>query len=181
MEEPGGLQTMGWQRVGQDWATSLSLSNNREGTQPHPSIENWLKDLLSMAPPIRTRPSFPLSQSLPSGSFHKPFILISQRTDRMKTTITEMNQSNHMVTSQFSRSVMSNSLWPRELQHTRPPCPSPTSGVHSNSRPSSRWYHPAISSSVVPFSSATIPSQYQSLFQWVNSSHEGAKVLEFQL
>ena len=54
---------------------------------------------------------------------------------------------------QFSRSVMSDSLWPHELQHARPPCPSPTLGVHSNSCPSSQWCHPAISSSVVPFSS----------------------------
>ena len=54
---------------------------------------------------------------------------------------------------QFSRSVVSDSLRPHELQHTRPPCPSPSPGVHSNSRPSSQWCHPAISSSVVPFSS----------------------------
>ena len=54
---------------------------------------------------------------------------------------------------QFSGSVVSGSLWPHESQHTRPPCPSPTPGVHSNSHPSSRWCHPAISSSVVPFSS----------------------------
>ena len=54
---------------------------------------------------------------------------------------------------QFSHSVMSDSLRPHESQHARPPCPSPTPGVHSNSRPSSRWCHPAISSSVVPFSS----------------------------
>ena len=54
---------------------------------------------------------------------------------------------------QFSRSVMSNSLWPHELQHARPPCPSPTPRVHSSSHPSSQWCHPAISSSVVPFSS----------------------------
>ena len=54
---------------------------------------------------------------------------------------------------QFSHSVMSDSLRPHELQHARPPCPSPTPGVHSNSCPSSRWCHPAISSSVVPFSS----------------------------
>ena len=47
---------------------------------------------------------------------------------------------------QFSRSVMSNSSWPHELQHARPPCPSPSSGIHSNSRPSSWWCHPAISS-----------------------------------
>ena len=54
---------------------------------------------------------------------------------------------------QFSRSVVSNSLRPHELQHARPPCPSPTSKVHSDSHPSSRWCHPAISCSVIPFSS----------------------------
>ena len=54
---------------------------------------------------------------------------------------------------QFSRSVVSDSLQPHESQHTRPPCPSPTPGVHSDSRASSQWCHPAISSSVVPFSS----------------------------
>ena len=54
---------------------------------------------------------------------------------------------------QFSCSVVSDSLQPHESQHTRPPCPSPTSGVHWDSRPSSRWSHPAISPSVVPFSS----------------------------
>ena len=54
---------------------------------------------------------------------------------------------------QFSRSVVSNSLRPHKSQQTRPPCPSPTHGVHSDSHPSSQWCHPAISSSVVPFSS----------------------------
>ena len=54
---------------------------------------------------------------------------------------------------QFSRSVVSNSLRPHESQHARPPCPPPTPRVHSDSRPSSRWCHPAISSSVIPFSS----------------------------
>ena len=75
---------------------------------------------------------------------------------------------------QFSRSVLSDSLRPHESQHARPPCPSQTPGVYSNSCPSSRWCHPPISSSVVPF-----PSQHQGLFQWVSSSHEVAKVLEF--
>ena len=55
--------------------------------------------------------------------------------------------------SQFSRLVVSDSLRPHESQHARPPCPSPTPSVHSDSRPSSQWCHPAISSSVVPFSS----------------------------
>ena len=57
------------------------------------------------------------------------------------------------MSDQISHSVVSDSLQPHESQHARPPCPSPTSGVHSNSRPLSRWCHPAISSSVVPFSS----------------------------
>ena len=54
---------------------------------------------------------------------------------------------------QFSRSVVSDSLRPHESQHARPPCPSPSPGVHSDSRPLNPWCHPAISSSVVPFSS----------------------------
>ena len=61
--------------------------NSREGTQLYPSTENWIKDLLSMAPRIRTRPNFLLSQSLPSGSFHKPPTLLHQRADRLKTTM----------------------------------------------------------------------------------------------
>ena len=58
-----------------------------------------------------------------------------------------------LIILQFSCSVMSNFLRPHEPQHTRPPCPTPTPGVHPNPCPSSRWYHPTISSSVVPFSS----------------------------
>ena len=58
-----------------------------------------------------------------------------------------------MVSVQFSRSVMSDSLWPHGLQHARPPCPSPTPGACSNSCPLSRWCLPTISSSIVPFSS----------------------------
>ena len=57
---------------------------------------------------------------------------------------------------QFSRSVLSDSLWPHEPQHARPPCPSPTPGAHPNPCPLSRWCHPTISSSVVPSSPASI-------------------------
>ena len=53
----------------------------------------------------------------------------------------------------FSHSILSDSLWPHGLQHTRPPCSSPAPGVYPNSCLSSTWWHPAISSSVVPFSS----------------------------
>ena len=80
------------------------------------------------------------------------------------------------ITVQFSRSVMSDSLLPRELQHARPPYPSPTPGVHPNSRPSSRWCHPAISSSVVPFSSCpqSLPASesfpMSQLFTWGGQS-----------
>ena len=58
-----------------------------------------------------------------------------------------------MAISSVQSLVVSNSLWPHESQHARPPCPSPAPGVHSNSCPSSRWCHPAISSSVISFSS----------------------------
>ena len=65
----------------------------------------------------------------------------------------QANLSNPFSSVQFSHSVMTHSLRPHGLQHGRPPCPSPTPRVHPNSRPSSQWCHPAISSSVVPFSS----------------------------
>ena len=74
--------------------------------------------------------------------------------------------------SQFSHSVVSDSLRPHESQHARPPCPSPIPGVHSDSCPSSQWCHPAISSSVVPFSScpqslpASESSPMSQLFTW---------------
>ena len=77
---------------------------------------------------------------------------------------------------QFSRSVMSNSLRPHELQHARPPCLSPTPGVHSNSCPTSWWCHPAISSSVVPFYSCpqSLPASgsfpTSQLFAWGGQS-----------
>ena len=73
---------------------------------------------------------------------------------------------------QFSRSVVSNSSRPHESQHARPPCPSPTPGVHSDSRPSSQWCHPAMTSSVVPFSSCpqSLPASesfpMSQLFAW---------------
>ena len=57
------------------------------------------------------------------------------------------------ISVKFSQSVLSNSLWSRGLQHARLPCPSPTPGACSNSCPLSRWCHPTISSSVIPFSS----------------------------
>ena len=64
-----------------------------------------------------------------------------------------VSSSPQFSSGQFSRSVVSDTLWPHGLQHPRPPCPSPAPGIYSNSCPSSRWCHPTISPSVVPFSS----------------------------
>ena len=81
-----------------------------------------------------------------------------------------------MTISQFRCLVMSDCLWPHELQHTRPPCPSLTPRVYSNSCPSSWWCHPAISSSVVPFSSCpqSLPASesfpMSQLFTWGGQS-----------
>ena len=109
----------------------------------------------------------------------------------LPSIITHLKQSEIIICSldsvQFSHSVMSDSLQPHELQHARPPCPSPSPGVHSDSHPSSQWCHPAsdaiqpshpLSSPSPP---APNPSQHQGLFQWVSSSHQVAKVLGFQL
>ena len=77
---------------------------------------------------------------------------------------------------QFSHSVVSDSLRPHESQHARPPCPTPTPGIHPNSCPSSWWCHPAISSSVVPFSSCpqSLPASesfpMSQLFTWGGQS-----------
>ena len=84
---------------------------------------------------------------------------------------------NYQIRSdQISRSVMSDSLRPNESQHARPPCPSPTPGVHWDLRPSNQWCHPAISSYVVPFSSCpqSLPASesfpMSQLFAWGGQS-----------
>ena len=82
----------------------------------------------------------------------------------------------YICSVQFSCSVVSDSFRPHELQHARPPCPSPTPRVHSNSRLSSQWCHPAISSSVIPFSSCpqSLPASesfpMSQLFTWGGQS-----------
>ena len=84
---------------------------------------------------------------------------------------------------QFSHSVVSDSLRPHELQHTRPPCPSPTPGVHPNSCTLSQWFHPTISSSVVPssFCPQSFPAsgsfQISQFFAWGGQTI-GASVLK---
>ena len=107
-----------------------------------------------------------------------PFPLSKGNLDYLDTRLVLKSPGHHqsLCSVQFSYSVMSDSLWPHGSQHTRPPCPSPTPRVHSNSRPSSRWCHPAISSSVVPFSSGpqSLPASesfpVSQLFAWGGQS-----------
>ena len=88
---------------------------------------------------------------------------------------------------QFSRPVVSDSLRPHESQHARPPCPSLTLGIYPNSCPSSRWCHPAISSSVVPFSSCpqSFPAlesfPMSQLFAWGGQSTGGQSTCSFSI
>ena len=97
----------------------------------------------------------------------------------MEKTI--FNRTIHHSSVQFSHSVMSSSLRSHESQHARPPCPSPTPGVYSNSCTSSWWCHPAISSSVIPFSSCPqyLPASgsfpMSQLFTW-GRKHIGVSV-----
>ena len=88
-----------------------------------------------------------------------------------------------MKAVQFSsvQLVVSDSLWPHGLQHSRLPCPSPTPRASSNSCLLSWWCHPTISSSVVPFSFAFNLSQHQGFFQWVSSSHQVVKYWSFSI
>ena len=100
--------------------------------------------MIAQIPPLAggtTRAPFPGSASSPISRRFPP------------TSSRPAWTAHFCLSVQFSRSVVSDSLQPHESQHARPPCPSPTPGVHSNSRPSSQCCHPAISSSVVPFSS----------------------------
>ena len=92
-----------------------------------------------------------------------------------------MDDWGKTIISQFSHSAVFNSLHPHKLQHARLSCPLPTPGAYSNSCLSSHWYHPTTSSSVSPFSSCLQYFPASGLFQWVSSSHQVAKVLEFQL
>ena len=126
----------------------------------------------------------------PSGSFSMSWLFTSdgQRIEASASaSVLPMNIQRSLFffflsnfsafsSAQLSCSVLSNCLQPHESQQARPPCPSPTPGVHSNSRPWSRWCHPAISSSVIPFSSCpqSLPASasfpMSQLFAWGGQS-----------
>ena len=106
--------------------------------------------------------------------FVKPYLQHCKEQYCIETwNVRSMNQGKFSSVL-FSHSVVSDSLWPHELQHTRPPCPSPTPEF---TQTRIRWVGDAIQSShplSSPFLPAPNPSQHQSLFQWVNSFHEVA-------
>ena len=121
-------------------------------------------------------------QSCVSSNYRSVDFSVWGAYQRKHWSICSSNDLRHgrISSVQFSRSVMSDSLWPHGLQHARPPCPLPIPGVYSNSCPLSQWCHPTISS-CHPLLPAFNLSQHQGLFRWVSSSHQVAKVLEFQL
>ena len=138
---------------------------------------HWVSGAISLSHPLP--PSSPLPFKL---SHHQGLFQWVSSSNQVAKVLELQHQSfqwivrRDFLSVQFSRSVMSDSLRPHESQHTRPPCPSPTPGVHSDSRPSSPWCHPAISSSVVPFSSCpqSLPASesfpMSQLFTWGGQS-----------
>ena len=104
----------------------------------HPTISSSVVPFSSCLQSFPASGSFPMSQFFASGG---------------QSIGVSASASTVIQFIQFSHSVVSDSLWPQEPQHTRPPCPSPTARVYPNPCPLSRWCHPTISSSVVPFSS----------------------------
>ena len=109
---------------------------------------------------------------------------------RMKSRVAHYIYLSYLLSVssvQFTRSVVSDCLRPCESQHARPPCPSPTPGVHSDSCPSSQWCHPAISSSVDPFSSCpqSLPASesfpMSQLFAWGGQSTGVSALASFLL
>ena len=121
-------------------------------------------------------PFFSCLQSFPaSGPFPLSQFFASGGQSIRVSVSASPKEYNGAVSVQFSCSVVSSSLRPHRLLHTRLPCPSPTPGAYSNLCPLSGWCHPLSS----PFPAFNL-SQHHSLFQWVSSLHQVAKVLEFQ-
>ena len=183
-EEPGRLQSMGSLRVGHDWVTSLSLfpfMHWRRKRQPTPvslpgESRGW-GSLVGCHLWALHRVGHDWSDlvAAAAGYMYMYCWVICCSSKTIKTLLIGYSV-------QFSRSVVSDSLWPHESQHARPPCPSPSPQVHSNSRPSSRWCHPAISSSLVPSSSClqSLPTSesfpMSQVFSWGGQS-TGVSVL----
>ena len=122
----------------------------RTWKQPRcPSADEWIGKLWY----IYTMEYY---SAIKKNAFESVLMKLMKLEPIIQSEVSQKEKHQYSISlGQFSCSVVCNSLRPHESQHTRPPCPSPTPGVHSNSCPLSRWCHPAISSSVVPFSSCS--------------------------
>ena len=131
------------------WSFNFSISASNE----YPGLISFRMDWLDLLEVQGTLQSLlQHHSSIASILWHSAFFTVRLSHPYMTTGKTTAWLDGLFISSvQFSCSVVSDSLQPHELQHPRPPCPSPSAGVHSDSCPSSRWCHPAISSSVVPF------------------------------
>ena len=126
-----GIKTYSLILPGSIWPTNPSAGHTHRGNQ------NWKRHM---------HPMFITALFTIASSWKQPRCLLAEEWIRDLWYIYTMEYSVQSLS-------LSDSLWPHELQHTRPPFPSPTPGVHPNSCPSSQWCHPAILSSGVPFSS----------------------------
>ena len=127
----------------------LDLCSFQKIEEKRDLVVRWLKFEF----PMQGAKVWSLVQETRSFIYAKqPRIHIKKR-ERKKEKLLSSNFLWNWGSFWFSHSVVADSLWPHELQHARPPCPSPTPGVHPNSCPLSQWCHQAISSSIVPFSS----------------------------
>ena len=148
-EKPDGLQSMGMQKI------QLQLSDKASTTTScllHPPLlaKFYCSTFLCIFPYRTCLIHMPYDARVPSCALLFPF---KHLNSTLITCFAFFPPSQIIRSDQISLSVVSDSLRPHESQHARPPCPSPTPGVHSDSRPSSQRCHPAISSSVIPFSS----------------------------
>ena len=177
----GGVWWATVHRVTKSWAWLRWLSV--QPFSPFPSAcvcAKLLQSCPTLCDPMNWRP--PGSSRLPGSSVHgilqERIIFLTQGSNPDLLCLSCIGRLvlYHLchLGVQFSHSVMSDSLWPHGLQHTRPPCPSPTPGACSNSCPSNRWYCPITSFSVIPFSSCLQYFPASGLFQWVHSSHQVA-------
>ena len=133
MEEPGRLQSMGSLRVGHDWATSLSGIGEGNGNPLQCScLESPRDGGACWAAIYGVTQSWTWLKRLSSSSSSKLWICMNLFVQWMNIYFSSV---------QFSRSVVSDSLWPHAPQHTWPPCSSPTAGVYPNPCPLSRWIY----------------------------------------
>ena len=196
-EEPGGLQSMGSQRVTSwvSWSFQIILSpiliQRNKGGSCEINSSPWQRMKITYTSRMR----FNVTPSRKCLHLFSPLlwnpVMLSTVIPWYPQGIGSRTTSHTQIcrySVQFSRSVVSDSLWPHESQHARPPYPSTTAGFYPNPCPLSWWCHPTTSSSVVPFSSCpqSFPAIFpalkfsQGLFKWVSSSHQVAKVWEFQ-